>query len=198
MAFSLPSGAQTTRGTLGLEKDFQSPQVSGQYVFGAASEASVVNAVDVDASLELLNDHSSSSQEHAAKQLCQYLVSAWQEMSTEAFEQHQNELYQRIFLLLRGADVNGRLGAVAALDELVKTTKLFAEMKELVKLSNNLSNALRTNSDRRVLVAVSHALGHIVRLQPLPNIDFIEYLINRGLEWLHEERSHQRWAACLV
>ncbi len=62
MAFGLPIGAQPTRGTLDLEKDFQSPQVSGQYIFGAAAEANVVNAVDVDASLELLNDDSSSSQ----------------------------------------------------------------------------------------------------------------------------------------
>ncbi len=62
MAFSCPCGAQTTSGTLDLEKDFQRPQVSGQYVFGAAAEASVVNAVDVDASLVLLSHRSPASQ----------------------------------------------------------------------------------------------------------------------------------------
>ncbi len=60
MAFSLPSGAHTTRGTLDLDKDVQSPQVNAHYIFGAAAEESVVNAVDVDASLELLKRHSSS------------------------------------------------------------------------------------------------------------------------------------------
>ncbi len=45
---------------------------------------------------------------------------------------------------------------------------------------------------------MSRALGHIIRLNTTPNVDFIEFLINRGIEWLHEERNHQRLAACLV
>ena len=69
----------------------------------------------------------------------------------------EGELYQRIFAVVRGSDLTERLGGVAALDELIDASSTAAETK-IIKFSNNLSSALRVNTDYAVLVQVSCAL----------------------------------------
>lgn len=157
----------------------------------------VSKAADWELCLQLLRNKSSVVQSRAARHLRQYLVTAQREMGIEAFARFESELFQRVFALLRGNDLSDRLGGVAALDQLIDASTNLAETK-LIKFSNNLSDALRTNTNRDVLVSVAKALGHMARSSAVPNVDYVEFEINRGLEWLHADSSHRRLAGCLV
>ncbi|KAG5176076.1 armadillo-type protein [Tribonema minus] len=208
----------------------------------------VAKAADWELCLSLLRTKNSVVQARAAKHLRQYMETAVREMSSEAFGKFEGELYQRIFALVRANDLWERLGGVMALDELIDASSAAAETK-IIKFSNNLSNALRTNTDHAMLVQamrgrlvlrkeqeydrrsarpwgqaripnvsrmvqvskalghmarssavpnVSKALGHMARSSAVPNVDYVEFEVNRGLEWLNAEQWHRRLAACLV
>jgi hypothetical protein len=121
------------------------------------SGGEVSKAADWELCITLLRTKAPVVQQRAAKHLRQYVETAVREMSTDAFARFEGELYQRIFALVRGSDMTERLGGVAALDELIDASSTAAETK-IIKFSNNLSNALRVNTDHTVLVQVGRCL----------------------------------------
>jgi hypothetical protein len=127
------------------------PSSSLQRLGGDAAKAT-----DCELWLSLLSNPTATVQARAARHLRQYMETAVREMSSEAFSKFEGELYQRIFALVRSSDLAERLGGVAALDELIDASSAAAETK-IIKFSNNLSNALRTNTDHDMLVQVSRA-----------------------------------------
>ncbi len=44
----------------------------------------------------------------------------------------------------------------------------------------------------------SKTLGHLARSSVVPNADYVEFEVDRGLEWLHSDQSSRRLAACFV
>ncbi|CAM9622978.1 unnamed protein product, partial [Chrysoparadoxa australica] len=128
---------------------------------------------------------------------CRRVETAVREMSTEAFSRFEGELFHSIFGLIRSPVLKDKLGGVAALDALINASTCQAEIK-IIKFSNNLSNALRSNTNYDLLVQVSKALGHMASSRVVPNADFVEFEIDRGLEWLRAEQWRRRLAACLV
>jgi hypothetical protein len=131
------------------------------------SGGEVSKAADWELCITLLRTKAPVVQQRAAKHLRQYVETAVREMSTDAFARFEGELYQRIFALVRGSDMTERLGGVAALDELIDASSTAAETK-IIKFSNNLSNALRVNTDHTVLVQVRrHCFFHVFQCDPL-------------------------------
>jgi serine/threonine-protein kinase mTOR len=65
---------------------------------------------------------------------------------------------------------------------------------------SNLATVLTLNAHCSLLhcLQVSRALGHMARSSVVPNADYVEFEVNRGLEWLSAEQWHRRVAACLV
>ncbi|CAM9232634.1 unnamed protein product, partial [Phaeothamnion confervicola] len=136
-------------------------------------------------------------QRRAARQLRQFVEAAVREMSANAFAKFEAELYHQVFSLMHSSLLADKLGAVCALDELIDASSSQAEMK-IIKFSNNLSRALCANTDYALLSHVARALGHMARSAVVPNAEFVEFEVNRGLEWLHAEQWHRRLTACLV
>lgn len=69
-----------------------------------------------------------------------------------------------------------------------------------MKFANSLKNVITASQDDALLAAAAKALGHLARASPMPTNDFVDFELNRGLEWLcaGAQYGHRRLAACLV
>lgn len=48
------------------------------------------------------------------------------------------------------------------------------------------------------LMQASKTLGHLARSSVVPNADYVEFEVDRGVEWLSSDQSSRRLAACFV
>jgi len=69
-----------------------------------------------------------------------------------------------------------------------------------VKFANGLKNVITASHDDALLEAAAKALGHLAKASPMPTNDFVDFELNRGLEWLcaGPQYGHRRLAACLL
>jgi len=124
---------------------------------------------------------------------------AQREFPTAAFKTFEDAIFRRIFALVQSDDMASKRAGVAAMDLLIDEPSSQIEAK-VIKFSNTLKHAITANSHGLLLVDIAKALGHLARTLAVPNNDFVDFEMNRGLEWLEadQQHGHRRLAACLV
>ena len=127
-----------------------------------------------------------------------HLESAARELSLERYGFFEKELYQRLFnLILREeSSTNDKIGGVLTIRELINTASASTEDK-ILKISDALSEALRSNTDYALLELVTDSLGYFFAKAALVSqLDCIEKQLFIALDWLKSPLSHRKFVAC--
>jgi FKBP12-rapamycin complex-associated protein len=110
---------------------------------------------------------------------------------------------------MASSDAFDRLVGVAFLDELIDIHHADFEGK-IIKFANYLRTVLRhlpssSHTDMLLLAKTAAAVGHIARSSGSLASDFVEFEVQRALEWISserylsaQEREHKRMAAALI
>lgn len=138
-----------------------------------------------------------AEREKSAKTIKTHVEIAARELSLENFGKFENELYQQIFSLVRSDAVCDIQGGIHAIQELIDCSSAATESK-VIKFANTLSKALKVNTNFSVLEFVAEALGCMARHAPAAHDDYVDFELNRALEWLRSTVPHCRFAACAV
>eukprot|EP00605_Chrysophyceae_sp_TOSAG23-4_P001470 GSChrysophyteH1.ASY1.ANO1.1606.1 assembled CDS len=158
---------------------------------------------DIDllsASLQTLIDTDERRQARAAIDIRSHLEAAARELSLVRFANFENELYSSIFLnIVSGDTISEKLGGVLAIRELILCTSAAAEQK-VITFANTLSNALKVNTDYKLIELAAVALGDMARSSPVAQVDYVETELDQALDWMRESQAHahRRFAACAV
>jgi hypothetical protein len=157
---------------------------------------------NVDAALTLLR--SKERRADGAVLLRSAVNTAARELSKDAFAFFESSLFRRIFEMVHSSDVQEKRGAVAALEALIDAPSSSDETK-VIKVANTFKHIISSAEDGQLLEDVARALGSLASQTSahVPNNDYVEFELSRGLEWLFAEPKQfggrkKRLAACLV
>lgn len=138
-----------------------------------------------------------NKREKATIEIKHHVEAAARELSLERFGNFENELFQNIFSLLHGNNVDEKTGGILAIKELVECTSAAAENK-VAKFAGTLAMVLKGTTDFELIELIADTFGHMIRKSPVSQVDFVDSELHRALEWLRGEQPHRRFAACVV
>eukprot|EP00762_Andalucia_godoyi_P003296 ANDGO_06658.mRNA.1 Serine/threonine-protein kinase TOR2 len=135
----------------------------------------------------------------AAKSLRLIVEDQSRELNGESFSRLHNSIISKIADLVNSTDASDRLGAVAAIDQLIDID-CDEHATRVTRFGNYLRNML-PNPDYVLVGMVARALGRLARAGGTLTADLVEFETKRALEWLQSDRAKdesKRFAACCV
>ena len=160
--------------------------------------------VNAKALILVLKSRDEEKRMKAAIELKQVVEVASRTLSSETYLKLMNGLTPKLFALVQSSESHEQLGGISAMDQLIDVTSDDDEAK-IIRFSNYLRNFfLKAATSKLALERASKALGHLVRAGGTLTVDFVDFEVNRALEWLQGERKndhhqeHRRLSACLI
>lgn len=157
---------------------------------------------------EMMASGELKSLQNFSRQIRAFVEAKSREISSDFLRKLMGKMISKIFDLINGTLVQERLCGVVLIEHLVDVQYEENESK-IIKFANYLRMVVKhpfplSNPDRTILIEAAKATGQLARSSGTLAADFIEYEVQKALEWLQDEscpaneKEHRRYASALI